>query len=1628
MSAPDPLESRPTASWPDRVPDRVIVPVPGPGPAQVGADVDENRDTIGMPVDPDPVTRTHNENDAPAGDPATRTNSFPATSSSVPDGVPDIPGYAVEAEIARGGMGVVYRARDQRLNRPVAIKMILGGKYHDPAARVRFLIEAEAIAQLDHPNVVSVYEFGTHDDLPFFALEYVGGGTLASKLAQDGKPAPLAAAELLVKLTDGIREAHAKGIVHRDLKPSNVLLTATGEPKIADFGIAKVGQSDMTATGAVMGTPSYMSPEQAGGRTREVGTPTDVYALGAILYEMLTGRPPFLGESSMATIQQVLNQEPARPRTINPEVSRDLETICLKCLAKDPKQRYGSASELAADLKAFVAGKPIAARPVGIVERAWKWTRRHPARAIGMAAGICLAIGLAVAGYEVHKQREADRQEVNERMNRNDEAVTALLDQCEAALKDGDASRASVAVDAAERRAVEGGVDHLSERIDVLRANVALLKDLDAVDRFRSTRKGLFEESNKIVARYREALKKFGADPNDVAPEAASTKVSETKVKDRLVVVFDYLLGEEKNSEVLATLKLIDPDAFRDAVRDAVQQGNSQKIDELANRPAALDQSPGFTIFMIERMSSGEERRRELFEAVACKRPRDLGLLIASGSVNLDDDEYSPDEQLRWYQAAASIVPESSLAHKMLAEILTRKGDRNGAIIQFREAIRLDPQDWTNHSSLSELLKSSGDVAASETERKMSKKLEMDQYGNKTILKLSDIYMDYRPWDIDNEYLDGVIKNLHKLIHDNPDNAVAQKNMGRIMHALENQDAAIASFHAAIKSAPNDVITRVMLARALSKKGSRIEAIAEYDAAISLEQKELSLRIELVKELMASANNLRAVIELQKMVKLDPKDEGVLEKILEVGGDLSWATSAYQEAIRLNPSEHLCHLHLATIFAKKNDYKSAIAEYREANRLGPSNADICIQFGQSLEKGGDRQSAIAQYRKAVQLNPAFSKIPELMKNNKSNLNWIIEEYQKAIYASPRKIKIRSTYAEILEAQGELDLAIKEYQQIVSFNVWNSTIRLRLASLLLKKGELVWAIAECREAYRLDPDGIYPHTVRSSIYDAIISKAGELNKNGHRNDAIVLYREAIRLDPTMFLQEDLVKITEKRDWAIEEFRRLVHDRLLNTDLAWINLAGALEANNEPDGAIAAYREAIRLHPNESSTHSLLANCLSIKGDQDRAIAEYREAMRLDPRNRNFGLRETLAELLRSKGDNLKSQGDRGVAIVYYREAIRLDPSRFLLDIDEHKGDLNWAVEEYRELVRITPDDHRSRINFAIILAAKDDQAGAIVEYKQAIRVAPNEGFTHYEFAKFLETKGDQEGAITECREAIRLSSNEIKADFSRTLLCRLLKSKGDKLTSDGDLNSVIALYREAVRVDGKDNLTHQKLTQHLESTRDWGALLIVYQETIRLNPNDMEAKTQLTRAEKLHRLQNNLPELLAGHQKLATAAEALEFARLCSRSFPQRYSAASRFYELAFVRDRSLMADLIAGYRYDAARYAMLAASGEGFDAPFGSFDQRALRAKALAWLKEDLEILKFKAASSNKSDRHLAVAQLTHWLGNTDLNETRPGIRRVKMTIVERHSWDTLWNDVRATLTVAKQAPPLEVAPQPRVK
>ena len=328
---------------------------------------------------------------------------------------PAVPGYEILGELGRGGMGVVYKARQLGLHRIVALKMILTGLQAGPKNLARFRAEAAAIARLQHPHIVQIYDVGEAAGRPYFVLEFVAGGSLAEHL--QGKPQPVHPAAQMVKtLARAVHAAHANGVIHRDLKPANILLQIadcrlqnertdnsaifnlqSAIPKITDFGLAKCAAGDgetpdllgrPTVTGEILGTPDYMAPEQAMARRQPVGPAADVYALGAILYELLTGQPPFTGGTPLATVLQVIHNEPVPLTSLRPEVPRDLATICLKCLRKEPRKRYGSALELAEDLQRFLRDKPIRARPVTAVEKLWRWVRSHPLPAGLLAAGL----------------------------------------------------------------------------------------------------------------------------------------------------------------------------------------------------------------------------------------------------------------------------------------------------------------------------------------------------------------------------------------------------------------------------------------------------------------------------------------------------------------------------------------------------------------------------------------------------------------------------------------------------------------------------------------------------------------------------------------------------------------------------------------------------------------------------------------------------------------------------------------------------------------------------------------------------------------------------------------------------------------------------------------------------------------------------------------------------------------------------------------------------------------------------------------------------------------------------------------------------------------------------------------
>ena len=418
--------------------------------------------------------------------------------------------YQLLEEIARGGMGVVYKARQVSLNRTVAVKMLLSGRFASKEFVQRFRSEAQAAANLQHPNIVAIHEVGEHEGHNYFSMDYVEGENLAGLIRKN--PVPFSrAAQYVLTIAQAIDYAHQKGVLHRDLKPSNVLIDIFDQPRVTDFGLARnmAADSELTATGQVVGSPNYMPPDQAG-KGVEIGPPSDVYSLGAILYHLLTGRPPFVAETVQDTLFQVVNKDPVAPRLLNPGLPHDLETICLKCLEKEPRRRYATAEELAQELGRFLRNEPIQARPIGRPEQMWRWCKRKPAlAAVSASLAVVLALGLTGVLWqwqraEAHFKRaaiNARQAQANEKEARSEASKSRQVAQFLKEMLNGVGPAVAKGRDTKMLREI---LDKTADRLG------KDLKDEPAVDaELRSTLGEVYEdlgEYEKAEAMQREAL------------------------------------------------------------------------------------------------------------------------------------------------------------------------------------------------------------------------------------------------------------------------------------------------------------------------------------------------------------------------------------------------------------------------------------------------------------------------------------------------------------------------------------------------------------------------------------------------------------------------------------------------------------------------------------------------------------------------------------------------------------------------------------------------------------------------------------------------------------------------------------------------------------------------------------------------------------------------------------------------------------------------------------------------------------------------------------------------------------------------------------------------------------------
>jgi serine/threonine-protein kinase len=700
------------------------------------------------------LRRVDAEFDALLPDPGSTPGADAVGSGRQAGNLPQVPGYRIEAVLGHGGVGVVYRAWHLDLDRAVALKMLLAGPYARHEELERFLREARAVAGLHHPNVVPVYDVGDVEGRPYFTMELVEGGNLAEQI-QGVPQTQREAAALVATLADAVHAAHQSGILHRDLKPANILLTPDGTPKVTDFGLARPlrGDNGLTFSGAPLGTPSYMAPEQALGDKRALGPATDVYALGAILYELLTGRPPFRAESATATLQQVVGDDAVPPAQLNPRVPRDLDTICLKCLHKEPERRYASAQALADDLRRFGRGEPIKARPVGPVERGVRWVRRRPALAGALASGALLASALvftvlwwygqragleaAATAYAAADLSEAERLRDRGEFKASAEVLRRAKDRLREFVPPELHNRLQAAFDNLE----------LVTRLDSIRLERALVKpptEILGVLVLPNTEASLGGASIRIRIpasdtpsgqHYEAAFREAGLGGPGDDPAEVSARVRASPVSGPLMAALDdwaaCAADQEQLAWVLAVVRKADPDPWRNRVRDPATWNNSEALRELADRAPVAEQSAQLLAVLGARLRAKNLDAVPMLTRVAAAYPNDFWANIETGNALLHQSRAAEaagyyraalalrpgtvsihyalggmylglhrwDQCIAEYEQAISLDPADAWCHNRLGVALQwRGGHEDEAIAEFRESIRLDPNiAWTHH-------------------------------------------------------------------------------------------------------------------------------------------------------------------------------------------------------------------------------------------------------------------------------------------------------------------------------------------------------------------------------------------------------------------------------------------------------------------------------------------------------------------------------------------------------------------------------------------------------------------------------------------------------------------------------------------------------------------------------------------------------------------------------------------------------------------------------------------------------------------------------------------------------------------------------------------------------------------
>ncbi len=923
--------------------------------------------------------------------------------------------YRILREVGRGGMGVVYLAEQISLRRRVALKVLPLAGILDERRLRRFHNEAQAAACLHHEHIVPVHAVGSERGVHFYAMQFIDGQSLAEAIRQlrqggdaasEGRTTPYQVApggeaaaaatepaarqstlasdsgkrdrayyrrvaELGVQAAEALDHAHQMGIVHRDVKPANLLVDGRGQLWVTDFGLAHVqhGEAGLTMTGDLVGTLRYMSPEQALAKRVVIDHRTDVYSLGATLYELLTLEPAFAGQDRQELLRQIAFEEPAAPRKVERSIPAELETIVLKALEKNPADRYATAGEVAADLRRWLEDRPIKARRPSLTLRLGRLARRH--RAVVLTAGLGLVVALGVlagcVGW-VAGERRARRAEVGR-------SIEAALDDAGQWLKKNrpyEALSAALRAEGLVRHA--GGHPELQPRVEEMLGGVRLLLRLEAARISGSAvRDGHFDHA-AADEEYEKAFKEHGLDLLGMDAAQAARHIQGMAVRAALIDFLDDWAVTRRGArgkedpgwgKLVQVSQLAEPDESRRRVRETLLSGDWKTLERLAGS-GALESWPTGALGAIDTTKGTSLQLVELLRKAQRARPDDFWL---NHSLARALEQAKPEwleEAIGFYRAAVALRPQSPGLLLNLGAALNAKGKLDEAIDCYRQAIRLKPDFASVHNNLGVALADKGKVDEAIACYRQAISLQRDfaqvhnNLGNALKAKGK---------------VDEAIAEFRKALQLGQDNPHTHNNLGNALWARGQHDKAIASYRQAIRLKPDYALAHTNLGAALEQKGMLDEAFAECRKALQLEQTDPLIHYNFGHALMSRGQYDEAIACYRQAIRLKPDYAEAhcnLGMALVKKGKVDEAIASFKEAISHKPALAEAHGNLGTALAKKGKVEEAIPCFRQAIRLKPDHAETHGNLGYALHRKGKPEEAIACFRQVIRLKPDFA--------------------------------------------------------------------------------------------------------------------------------------------------------------------------------------------------------------------------------------------------------------------------------------------------------------------------------------------------------------------------------------------------------------------------------------------------------------------------------------------------------------------------------------------------------------------------------------------------------------------------------------------------------------------------------